>query len=73
MVTDGFVVLMPTETDFGKAKHYLARHTAGLRAGDALHLAIAFNNMAEAIFTLDKTLLAVGTALGLPMSAGIQE
>ena len=41
------------------------------RAGDALHLAIAQNNGAEAIYSFDKTLLRAGPALGLPVKIGI--
>jgi hypothetical protein len=37
-----------------------------------LHLGIARNNAAEAIFTLDKRLLAAGATLGLPVSGGIE-
>jgi predicted nucleic acid-binding protein len=43
-----------------------------LRAGDALHLAIAKNNHAGAIYSFDKTLLKAGKVLGLPVSAGVQ-
>jgi predicted nucleic acid-binding protein len=42
-----------------------------LRAGDALHLAIAANRHAAAIYSLDKRLLRAGEILGLPVSAGI--
>ncbi len=48
-----------------------------LRAGDALHLAIARNHHARAIHSLDKKLLTAGRTLGLPthglsMSAGME-
>jgi hypothetical protein len=42
-----------------------------LRAGDALHLAIAGGRGAETIYSLDKTLIKAGTTLGLPMGEGI--
>ncbi|MDE2230228.1 MAG: hypothetical protein KGL11_14465 [Alphaproteobacteria bacterium] len=42
-----------------------------MRAGDALHLAIATNHGAEAIYSLDKTLLKAGRRLGLPVSAAV--
>jgi uncharacterized protein len=72
IIGDSFAVLSPTTTDYGLAKNYLGRYAIGLRSGDALHLAIAVNNMAETIYTLDRRLLAAGTALGLRMSAGIE-
>lgn len=59
-------------TNFGLAKHYLGKFETGLRAGVALHLAIAGNHRAGAIYSLDKTLLNAGKLLGLPVSMGIQ-
>jgi predicted nucleic acid-binding protein len=43
-----------------------------LRAGDALHLAVAKNHRGEAVYSLDKTLLKAGRLLGLPVSTGIR-
>ena len=72
MIADSFSVLLPTEADYGLAKRFVGQSAAGLRAPDALHLAIAANHMANAVYTLDKGLLAAGIALGLPVSAGIE-
>jgi predicted nucleic acid-binding protein len=72
IVAESFVVLLPSADDFNLAKLYLGNHDTGLRAGDALHLAIAKNNRAEAVYSFDKTLLTAGRALGLPVSMGIQ-
>lgn len=71
MVSESFVVLLPNADDFGLAKEFLGKHDSGLRAGDALHLAIARNHHATAIYSLDKTLLKAGHALGLPVSQGV--
>jgi predicted nucleic acid-binding protein len=71
VLEESFVVLLPEAGDFDLAKEYLSHHQTGLRAGDALHLAIAGNRHLEAIYSLDKTLLRAGKALGLPVSAGI--
>jgi predicted nucleic acid-binding protein len=71
VVEESFVVLLPEAGDFDLAMKYLSHHQTGLRAGDALHLAIAGNRRMEAIYSLDKTLLKAGKALGLPVSAGI--
>jgi predicted nucleic acid-binding protein len=71
VVTESFVVLLPQALDFGLARQYLGHHGTGLRASDALHLAIAQNHRAETIYTLDKALLRAGQMLGLPMSQGI--
>jgi predicted nucleic acid-binding protein len=65
------LVLLPGMEDFELAKEYLARHRSGLRAGDALHLAIARNRGSERIYSLDNTLLKAGRSLGLPMTRGL--
>jgi predicted nucleic acid-binding protein len=72
MVDDPFTVLLPNADDFSLAKQYLGGVETGLRAGDAFHLAIASNHRAKTIYSVDKMLLKAGTALGLPVSVGIQ-
>jgi uncharacterized protein len=72
IVAASFVVLLPNAADFDLAKTYLGNPETGLRAGDALHLAIAKTHRAEAILSLDKTLLKAGKILGLPVSMGIR-
>ena len=69
VITESFAVLLPNQEDFDLAKAFLGVHETGLRAGDALHLAIAKNRRAEAVYSLDKTLLKAGTRLGLPVAA----
>lgn len=72
MVDESFAVILPNGDDFDLAKEYVGRYETGLRAGDALHLAIAKNHGAEAIYSLDKALLKAGKNLGVPASAGIR-
>jgi len=72
MVDASFAVLLPTASDFGLAREYLGRSETGLRAGDALHLAVASNHHAAAIHSLDKILLKAGKVLQLPVSMGIR-
>lgn len=72
VVTESFVVLLPNADDFSLAKAYLGNYETGLRAGDALHLAVARNHGAKTIYSLDKTLLKAGKLLGVPASAGIR-
>jgi predicted nucleic acid-binding protein len=71
MVDASFAVLLPNADDFGLAKRYLGKFNTALRAGDALHLAIAGNRQAAAIYSLDKGLLMAGRLLDLPVSMGI--
>jgi len=72
IVVESFVVLLPNADDFGLCKQFLQRYETGLRAGDALHLAVARNHRAQTIYSLDKTLLKAGKALGLPVATGIR-
>jgi predicted nucleic acid-binding protein len=72
MVDESFSVFLPDAGDFGLAKRYLCRFETGLRAGDALHLAVANNRRAAAIYSLDKTLLRAGKILDLPVRIGIR-
>ena len=71
IIEESFVVLLPNRADFDLARVWLSRFETGLRAGDALHLAIARNRRAEAIYSLDKVMIAAGRALRVPTSAGV--
>lgn len=71
MIRESFVVLLPNSDDFERAKEWLERIETGLRAGDALHLAIAGNRAADAIYSLDKRMIAAGRMLDLPTRAGV--
>ena len=71
MIEESFVVLLPNRDDFDRARDWLDHFETGLRAGDALHLAIARNHGADVIYSLDKLMIAAGKKLGLPASAGI--
>src|SRR5260370_16656479 len=53
----GYAVLLPEADDFDLAREYLGHHQTGLRAGDALHLAIGANRRMEPIFPLPKPFL----------------
>lgn len=67
-----FEMLAPTPADFATAAGYLETPRTGLRAGDALHLAIAANHRATRIATLDRGFLAAGKLLKLPVTRGIR-
>ena len=72
VVAETFVVLPPSGKDFELGREYLRKYEAGLRAGDALHLAIAANHQASAIYSLDRTLIEAGRQLGLPVKVGVR-
>ena len=69
-VARGCTVLDVMDRDFDAAKRFLADHRSGVRAGDALHLAVASDNAAAGIYCLDRTMIAAGLSLGLPMNPG---
>jgi uncharacterized protein len=62
-VRESMQVAAVTEGHFKRAAHFALDHKFGLRAGDALHLAIASDHKAE-LCTLDKRLATAGKALG---------
>ena len=72
VVAESFAIWLPNADDFTLAKEYLGIHETGLRAGDALHLAIARNHGAETFYSLDNSLLEAGKLLGVPVSVGIR-
>ncbi len=68
---ESFIVLLPDAYDFNLAREYLGNYETGLRAGVALHLAIARNHRAKAIYSFGKKFLKAGRQLGLPVGEGI--
>ena len=65
-IATSFVVLAPNSYDFDQAQEYVAHFSTHLRAPDALHLAIAQNNGAEFVATLDEGMLAAARKLKIP-------
>jgi predicted nucleic acid-binding protein len=64
LVAESFTVLPVTGGQFRAAARFADQHMLGLRAGDALHLAIASEHGAT-IYTLDQRLAEAGPALGV--------
>ena len=73
MIEDSFTVILPNLNDYTIAKAYLGEFASGLRAGDALHLAISKNHGADLVYSLDKTLVKAGRGLGLTTSMGVRD
>lgn len=65
-----FAVLTPSPADYRLAEQFLRNFTTGLRSSDALHLAIAKNNGASHIYSLDQGLIRAAAMLDLPASSG---
>jgi uncharacterized protein len=72
LVADSFQVLAPSVADYELAKRYIQHFASKLRAGDALHLAIASNHQAKTFYTLDDGLLAAAKLLKVSASKGIR-
>jgi predicted nucleic acid-binding protein len=68
MVDESFTVFLPSATDFALARRYIQHYGTGLRAGDALHLAIASAHHVRTVCTLDRIMIKAGQQLGLPVS-----
>ncbi len=58
--------------DFNLASEYLENWDLGLRAGDALHLAVARSNGVKKFLTVDERMLKAAKALRIPVSSGIR-
>ncbi len=61
---DSFILLAISAVEFRTAAHFADQYGLGLRAGDALHLAICANHGAT-LCTLDRRLSEAGPALGV--------
>lgn len=65
LVAESFTVLPVTGGHFRGAAKLVDQHVLGLRAGDALHLAVASEHGAT-VHTLDHRLAQAGPVLGIP-------
>jgi predicted nucleic acid-binding protein len=72
LVADSFQVLAPGVADYELAKAYIQHFATKLRAGDALHLAIAHNVGAKTLYTLDEGLLSAAKLLKVHASRGVK-
>ncbi|KAK0342038.1 hypothetical protein LTR94_023872 [Friedmanniomyces endolithicus] len=66
LVSESFTLAPVTGEQFRMAAKFADQHTLALRAGDALHLAIASEHGA-ALHTLDRKLAIAGPRLGVPV------
>ncbi|HEY8260288.1 MAG TPA: type II toxin-antitoxin system VapC family toxin [Methylosinus sp.] len=65
LCSDSFALLPITSNEFRVATKFVDQHTLGLRAGDALHLAVSAAHGAT-LCTLDRRLAEAGPPLGVP-------
>jgi predicted nucleic acid-binding protein len=64
LATDSFTVVPASRLQFRTAARFVEQHALGLRAGDALHLAICGDHGAT-LCTLDRRLCDAASVLGL--------
>ncbi len=64
LLEESFVLLPVTTAAFRTAAHFADQYALGLRAGDALHLALARDHGAR-LCTLDRRLAEAAAALGV--------
>jgi uncharacterized protein len=64
LTTESFTVVPVSRLQFRTAGRFVEQHMLGLRAGDALHLAICADHGAT-LCTLDRRLSEAGAALGV--------
>jgi predicted nucleic acid-binding protein len=72
LAEDSLHMLIPAATDFSLARDFVAEFAARLRGPDALHLAIARNNDAAEILTLDDDLIFAARVLKIKARRGIR-
>ncbi len=70
--TCSYTIFTVTTADFVLATEFIQQRETGLRAGDALHLAIARNRKIENLLSLDRGLIDAAQRFGIPAdSAGL--
>jgi uncharacterized protein len=62
-VEDSMQVITPTRSTYGRAVNLLSNLASGLRAGDALHLAVAMDGGVAELVTLDDRFIAASRKL----------
>jgi predicted nucleic acid-binding protein len=72
VLSESFEMLEPSPADFSAAAKYLEVIKTSLKAGDAVHLAVAANHGCKKILTLDAAVIDAGKRLRLPVSRGIK-
>jgi hypothetical protein len=69
-VAQSYITLAVSRRNFERASEMVLHPETGLRAGDALHLAIAEGNQSNRFLTLDKGMLKAAQVLGIKADSG---
>lgn len=65
-----YTILPVTTADFNVATEFILQWETGLRAGDALHLAVAQNSHVDRFLSLDRALVNTAQQIGIPADSG---
>lgn len=71
LINQSCQIWLPHAADYELARKFVTNFDSGLRGGDALHLAIAKNQGAGVLLTLDEGLLNAAGLFDIPASRGI--
>jgi uncharacterized protein len=69
-IAQSFSLITVTAVDFQLASEFLLQWQTGLRAGDALHLAIAQRARVQNLLSLDRGLIDAAQQFGIPADSG---
>jgi uncharacterized protein len=67
---ESYTVFAVTTADFDLATKFVLQWETGLRAGDALHLAIAHNHSVNNLLSLERGLIDAAQQLSIPCNSG---
>jgi uncharacterized protein len=71
LAAESLQVVTPGRPEYERASQLLLNYRLGLRAGDALHLAISESARAEAVYSLDQRFIAAGRKLNFKTASPI--
>jgi predicted nucleic acid-binding protein len=72
LIGRSFELIVPEQEDYRSAATLLNRPELGLRAGDAMHVAISGRIGADLLLSLDRRLIAASNASGVPAGKGFE-
>jgi len=65
LLSESFHIVIPGGADYDTATVFVRNHKSGLRAGDALHLAVAHNHKTVMLYSLDTRMVEAAHMLGI--------
>lgn len=72
LLSESFRIVIPGAADYDTAAMFLRNHRSGLRAGDALHLAVAHSQEMRMLYSLDARMVKAAQMLGIHATAELK-